>query len=186
MVKTHIIAFLLIFCWSALARGDKEPLPQDIEQEIVRYRALLITDSRNARYLNILGFAYYRLNRFNEAVEAYLKSIACDPSQATTFNNLGAAHLHLKEYDKAEQAFREALHIDATAVKAAYNLAVVLYREERFYAAYLAYRQAQQIDAAYVKMRFNDSAARDEIKKTVMQMPDKEAARLALERLNAE
>lgn len=185
MVKVAFTVLLITLCFSSFAMGEGEPLPQDLEQEIVHYSALLKADSNNARYLNALGFACYRLNRNNQAVDAFLKSISSD-AKATTFNNLGAAYIRLKEYDKAEQAFRKALHLDASYVKAAYNLAVVLYREDRFYAAYQAYRHAKQIDAVYVKRRFDDSSARDELKKTAMLMPDKDAARLAMERLDAE
>lgn len=184
LIKLCVI-ILLMLCLSVPALGGDEPLLQDLEREVTHYHELIKADSRNARYLNCLGFACYRLNRLQEAVDAYLRSISYAP-QATTFNNLGAAYLRLKEYGNAEQSFRKALQLDAFAVKAAYNLAVALYRKDCFYAAYQAYRHAQQIDASYVKKRFNNSTARNELQQTAMQMPDKDVARLVLQRLELE
>lgn len=180
-----VIALVLTLWLSSSVPASAEPSPQELEQEVQHYTELLKSDGKNARYLNALGFACYSLNRLHEAVDAYQKSLSCDP-QATTFNNLGAAYLRLKEFENAELAFRKALQLDSSHVKAAYNLAVALFREDRFYAAYQAYRHAKQMDAAYVKKRFEASNARDEIRKAVLQMQDKDAARLALQRLEAE
>lgn len=185
MLYKVAITLLLTIWFSSSALGYSEPSAQDLEREFSRYSELVRTDGKNARYLNGLGFACYRLNRLPQAIEAYQQSLSYDP-QATTFNNLGAAYLRLKQFENAEHAFRKALELDSSAVKAAYNLAVALYREDRFYAAYQAYREAKQIDAAYVKKRFEASNARHELREAVLQLPDKDAARLALRRLEAE
>lgn len=164
------IVFSLVIAFAALA--DTELTPKELEQEVGRCIALLQHDEGNAKYLNDLGFAYYRLHRTQEALTAYSKAIASDPGSSIAYNNLGAALLQLKEYRKAEEAFNAALKLEPRYTKAAYNLSVSLYRQKKYYDAYKAYQQAKKIDADYVKKRFNDSHARDTLHEELRKDPN--------------
>ncbi len=171
LVKYFIaIAFILVLAPAAFA--EIEPTPKELEQEVIRITGLLQHDGDNAKYLNDLGFAYYRLHRIPEALTAFLKAAALDPRCSVTRNNLGATYMRLKEYDKAEEEFSKALAIDPNFIKAAYNLSASLYRQKKYLAAYKAYQKAKKIDAAYVKKRFNDSHAREELHEELKKDPN--------------
>jgi tetratricopeptide (TPR) repeat protein len=176
MIKIRLVKYLFVITFALLlasvAIAETEPSPKELEQEVGRYTALLQHDGDNAKYLNDLGFAYFRLHRIPEALTVFLKAIASDPACAITYNNLGAVYLHLKEYAKAEEAFNKALKLDPHYTKAAYNLSVSLYRQKKFYDAYKAYQQAKKIDADYVKKRFNDSHARDKLHEELKKDPN--------------
>jgi tetratricopeptide (TPR) repeat protein len=174
LVKYFIaIAFALVLAPAAFA--ETEPSAKELEQEVARNTVLLQHDGDNAKYLNDLGFAYYRLHRNQEALTAFLKAVALVPGSSITHNNLGAAYMRMKEYGKAEEEFSKALALDPNFIKTAYNLSVSLYRQKKYLAAYKAYQKAKKIDAAYVKKRFNDSHAREELHEDLKKDPNNES-----------
>jgi len=173
LVKYFVAIAIALFLTPAVF-AETEPSAKELEQEVARNMALLQHDADNAKYLNDLGFAYYRLHRVPEALTVYMKAVALDPGSSITRNNLGAAYMRLKEYGKAEEEFSKALAIDPSFIKAAYNLSVSLYRQKKYLAAYKAYQKAKKIDAAYVKKRFNDSHARNELHEDLKRDPDNE------------
>ena len=136
---------------------------EDREREMNLYRRLVQTEPLNARYLNALGFSYYRLNRLDEAMAAYRKACQADPKYAVAFNNIGVIHLQRREYSDAEGAFRKAFDLDHDYAKAAYNLAIALYRQNKYVDAYQAYQKAKLSDATYVKKRMNEPGAREKL-----------------------
>jgi tetratricopeptide (TPR) repeat protein len=136
---------------------------QDMEREMNLYRSLVESDPLNARYLNALGFSYYRLNRLDEAMAAYRKACQADPKYAVPFNNIGVIHLHRRAYGDAEEAFRKACDLDREYAKAAYNLAIALYRQNKYLDAYRAYQKAKQSDATYVKKRIQEPGAKEKL-----------------------
>ncbi len=170
MVK-YFFSILVIPLLTLPAFAAIQPTDGELEQEVARNTALLRQDGDNAKLLNDLGFAYYRLHRIPEAMAAFTKSITADPSCPTAYNNLGAAYLHLKDYARAESAFSKALALDPHFVKAAYNLSVSLYRQQKYLAAYKAYQRAKKIDADYVKKRFNDAHTKEELHEELKKDP---------------
>jgi len=176
MIKNNLVKHLFVIAvllfFSSVSIAGTEPTPRELEQEVVRYTALLLHDGGNAKYLNDLGFAYYRLHRVPEALTVFLKAVASDPACSTSYNNLGAAYLRLKEYGKAEDAFSKALAINPHFIKAAYNLSVALYRQKKYFAAYKAYQRAKEIDADYVKKRFDSSHAGEKLHEDVKNDPN--------------
>jgi tetratricopeptide (TPR) repeat protein len=164
-VLVIIVLFLSLAPLSFAAAGEaaREPTAQELEHRVALYSALLKNDAGNARNLNALGFAYYRLGRLDEAMASYEKAVAADPGYAVTFNNIGVIELNRNDYEDAEKSFRTALRLDARYAKAAYNLAIALYRQSRYLEAYRAYRQAKQIDAGYVKQRMTGPGSREKI-----------------------
>jgi Flp pilus assembly protein TadD len=130
----YFIAIAFILALAPAAFAETEPTAKELKQEVALNTVLLQHDGDNAKYLNDLGFAYYRLHRIPEALTVFMKAVAMDPGSSTTRNNLGAAYMHLKEYGKAEEEFSKALAIDPNFVKAAYNLSVSLYRQNKYLA----------------------------------------------------
>lgn len=178
-----IIAVMIVAAVPVVA--EKGPTPEELEQDVIRYTALIQQEGHNAKYLNALGFAYFKLNRWQEALDAFSRAAAADPAYAITQNNVGTTYLRLQEYAKAEAAFRNALALDPKYVKAAYNLSVSLYRQKRYFDAYKAYRRAKAIDAEYVKSRMKESGAKEAIAQELEKDPDNESLRAMMKELDA-
>lgn len=162
-----IYIILLVICSfiSTFALADNQSKTQDLEQEVIRYNKLILQDSKNAKYINALGFTYYKLNRIPDAISSFKKAIALDPGCTVAYNNMGAAYISVKEYVKAEEAFKIALKLDRNYVKAAYNLSVALFLQKKYHKALIAYKEAEKINSKYVKKRFSASKAMEKIEK---------------------
>jgi type IV pilus assembly protein PilF len=60
----------------------------------------------NYELQNYLGIAYFRKNKFDIAVQKYLKALALKPDFSDARNNLGVAYLELKRWDDAIYQFK--------------------------------------------------------------------------------
>ena len=172
MRTIRIIAVLVALCASASA--GSEPTAEQLQQEIAYYTAQIRQDGGNARSYNALGFAYHRLQRLDEALDAYNKAIAADPAYPLPLNNIGSVRLTRQDYSGAEQMFRLALARDPMYAKAAYNLAVALYRQGRYLEAYREYRNAKKLDPSYVAGRMNGRESREKLDREINSSPHRE------------
>ncbi len=59
---------------------------------------------------------------WEDAIEAYRRVVAVDPSYAAAWNNLGLLHHRMGQYTEAQEAYEAALKAQATCAEAAYNL----------------------------------------------------------------
>jgi len=161
----YIILVVSLFCTVITAsHAADQHKSRDLDQEIGK--------GQSAACFNELGFAYYRLHRIPEAMNAYSIAITLDPSNPLAYNNMGVCYLHLKDYIKAEDVFRTALMLDLNYVKAAYNLSVALFWQKKYYNALKAYQKAYRINAAYVRKRLKDSKAMKKIKQELKRDPN--------------
>ena len=82
----------------------------------------------NASAWQELGFAYFELGRFAEAVDAYQHATGADPDSALLWSSLGEALVMASERDpmpqEARQAFRKAIALDREEPRARYFMAV--------------------------------------------------------------
>lgn len=165
MIKKYVIMVVILFSTvNTASQAADQPKPRDLYQEIIK--------CQNTACYNELGFAYYRLHRIPEAINAYSMAITLDPGYPLAYNNLGICYLNLKNYLKAEDSFITALTLDPYYVKAAYNLSVALFWQKKYYNALKAYQQAYTINAAYVRKRLKDSKAKKKIKQELKRDPN--------------
>jgi len=80
----------------------------------------------NAEIWTKLGNALMDSSRFNEAIEAYQKSLGINPRDVDVRVDLGTCYRNNKEPNKAEEAYRKALELNPNHFMAHKNLAVVL------------------------------------------------------------
>ena len=82
----------------------------------------------NAGAWQELGFAYFDLGRFGQAVEAYARATEADPDSAVLWSSLGEALVMASEREpmpeRARDAFRKAAALDPDDPRARYFLAV--------------------------------------------------------------
>ncbi len=67
---------------------------------------------KDARIYKFLGFSYYNLGKFPEAIQNYEKSKKMNPDDSETFYNLAVAYYDNGLYDEAAGAFGEAFKIN--------------------------------------------------------------------------
>lgn len=117
-------------------RRDADPIKEtaaaqqpvgDVNSMIAQLEARLKANPGDAQGWRMLGWSYYRTERFPEAVAAYRKAVAIDPRNAEGWSALGESISLAGKGDvpaEAEEAFRKALAIDAQDPRARYFLAV--------------------------------------------------------------
>ena len=84
------------------------------------------TDANIARAYFLLGKGYTAANRYEEAIDAYLKAGILDPGLADAFFNLGFIYAASGKYSESERYFLHTVELTPPYMgKALFNLAVV-------------------------------------------------------------
>jgi len=99
----------------------------DVNAMITQLEARLKTNPGDAQGWRMLGWSYYRMERFPEAVAAYRKAVAADPQSAEGWSALGESIALAGQGNippEAEEALKKALAIDPKDARARYFLAV--------------------------------------------------------------
>lgn len=96
--------------------------------------------------------------RWDEAVEAYRRVVALDPTYAAAWNNLGLLLHRMGRYGEAREAYQRALDEDGTCAEAAYNLGSLAEDTGDPELAIAHYRHALALSPAYADAHFNLAA----------------------------
>jgi cytochrome c-type biogenesis protein CcmH len=99
----------------------------DVNAMIAQLEARLKANPGDAQGWRMLGWSYYRMERFPEAVAAYRKAVAADPKSAEGWSALGESIALAGQGNippEAEEALKKALAIDPKDARARYFLAV--------------------------------------------------------------
>jgi tetratricopeptide (TPR) repeat protein len=102
-----------------------------------------------------LGEAYYSLQRYSDAIEAYRQALRINPDDTVAWNNLGAAYDGLQRYSDAIEAYRQALRIKPDYADAWNNLGAAYNGLQRYSDAIEAYRQSLRIEPDDAKAWYN-------------------------------
>lgn len=93
--------------------------------------------------------------RWEEALAAYARVVAIDPTYAAAWNNLGLLHHRMGRYGEAGECYRVALEADPACVQAVYNLGSLHEDLGEFPAALDWYRRALELNPSYADAHFN-------------------------------
>lgn len=102
-----------------MAKPKKAPPPRDDHRarilfsdfEVGLSRAVLDSNPRHARALEMLGQALTRAGRHNEALEADLRLARLRPKDPVAFYNLACSYSNLENLDAAFDALRRAFDL---------------------------------------------------------------------------
>jgi tetratricopeptide (TPR) repeat protein len=90
-----------------------------------------------------------------EAIEAYQRAIAADPTFADAHCNLGTVHYNQGRRDEARACYQSALELDPHHVEASFNLANLSEEEGRNEMALRLYKAALRADPLYADAYLN-------------------------------
>lgn len=91
-----------------------------------------VVEKHGVEYLPLLATELARLNRVDEAVQAYHEAIQKTPNDARLYRGLGALLEQLQRYDESLQAYQHALQLDPKNSWTISHVAQVLIRQEKY------------------------------------------------------
>ena len=97
--------------------------------------------------------------QWEDAIEAYRRVVAIDPTYAAAWNNLGLLLHRMGDYEGARQAYDAALAQDPDCREAAYNLGSLHEDRGEVEAAVGSYRRALELSPDYADAHFNLAGA---------------------------
>lgn len=97
--------------------------------------------------------------RWKDAIDAYRRVVAIDPSYAAAWNNLGLLLHRMGRYDEAREAYDTAQVQDPTCAEAAYNLGSLAEDQGDAEGGVAYYRRALEVSPDYADAHFNLAAA---------------------------
>src|SRR5437867_8443826 len=98
-------------------------------------------------------------SQWEDAVAAYRRVVAIDPTYAAAWNNLGLLLHRMGRYDEAGDAYLAALKQDPQCCEAAYNLGSLHEDRGAIEEAVADYRKALELSPDYADAHFNLAAA---------------------------
>jgi tetratricopeptide (TPR) repeat protein len=108
----------------------------------------------NARAQNNLGYAYYHLDRIDDAIARYDESLRLDPSMANTHYNLGLALMKSGRLPEAVAPFEETVRILPYHFNAHLDLGIILMKLGREPEARAHFAEASRYDPAPAEVHF--------------------------------
>jgi len=125
-------------------RAERSPRPEIRAQAewVLRYRLPDHEVPKLAESLNVTGWRLqHRHNRPAEALAAYTKAIAADPTFSWPYNNIGRVHLGLDDAAQALTWFTKALEVNPSHLRAHSNQGLAAAQLGRYDEALAAYNR---------------------------------------------
>lgn len=117
-----------------------------------------------------MAFDYYKNGRehfdsgaFNEAIDAYQKSIKLEPNSAEVHLSLGQAYLKLKQDQQALKSFKRATVLNPDMAEAFYGLGLVQFNLRHYRDAAKAFKQATVANPNLAKAHYGLALAYQEL-----------------------
>jgi tetratricopeptide (TPR) repeat protein len=136
--ERHIILGL-----DAGARGDPASQKSHYDQLTAAY-------PRDERALNLLGAYYFGRQEYEEAIAAYEKAIAINPSFSQPYNQMGYAYRFIGRNDDAERAFKKYIELIPDDPNPYDSYAELLMKLGRFDESIKSYEKALAVDGHFV------------------------------------
>ena len=88
------------------------------------YQAAVKFDNAQANYFHELGYALYRIKRYQDSITALQKSASLGSTNNDTQRVLGLNYIELKKWGEAQKVFTEITRSDYYSFPAFYNLGI--------------------------------------------------------------
>ncbi|KAH9919114.1 uncharacterized protein B0H18DRAFT_1029212 [Fomitopsis serialis] len=110
-------------------------------------------DKAKAEKLKAEGNAQMSAKQYDNAIDAYTKAIALDPTNAVYFSNRAAAHSSKEEHQEATLDAQKAIELDPNFVKAYHRLGHAQYCLDDFKEAAAAFRRGLELDPSNAALK---------------------------------
>ena len=158
-LRSFLYRFLFIFSILTILNlsiaYSANPFSSAYQTKIFRLLNQLHSDPHNGKVSNAIGFYYYKMKNYPEAIKYYKKAIELTPDYPLSYNNLGVIYLQTQQYEQAEECFRKAIALDPVYIKAVCNLGATYFKMNNYPEAKKWYKIALKIDPEYVNKRKN-------------------------------
>jgi tetratricopeptide (TPR) repeat protein len=139
------------------------------------YEALVAKYPNDERAHNLLGGAYFAVQKWDLAAEQYQKAIAINPDFTLPYNMLGYADRFMEKFDDSEKAFQKYIQLIPKDPNPYDSYGELLQKIGKFDPSIVQYRKALEQDAHFLASRIgiatdlnlkgDHAAARTEIQK---------------------
>ncbi len=113
-------------------KAAKKLKSKKLDEALEHLKKATEIDSEYMEAHNNLGSVYMRMNEPQQALEAFHRAAALDPTASVVKANMAVAWMSLKNYPNAEKSARGAIEIDPNDMKARYILGLSLFAQRRF------------------------------------------------------
>jgi tetratricopeptide (TPR) repeat protein len=103
-------------------------------------------EPKNATAWFVLGRALGQMNRYTEAISAYLRDLEIEPRDFNGRNNLGNLYRDSRRYSEALHAYSDAVRVNPDYIPAWYNLALTYYQLNGMAGVSQALQQLRAVD----------------------------------------
>lgn len=114
-------------------------------------------DFKRSRLYNNIGYCYYKLDKFEEAYNFYLKALAIDNAYLLCLNNISAVLIKQKRYKEALHYLNKAHALDGRYVKVVFNLFVTYINLKNVEMAKHYLKMVFEIDKDYTLKRLKQN-----------------------------
>lgn len=130
-------------------------MARQYEQAVTLLQPFLAQNPAHPKLWEALGRAYMKVDRVNDAIDAFQRGLQHGANSAALHSDLGAAYFKQKQWDDAERHLLQALELAPQLLTALNNLASVYLNASRPADAIKLYRRALSINPAYQAARSN-------------------------------
>ena len=100
---------------------------------------------------NILGASSSKLGMFDEAIDAYKKTILLKPDYAEAYSNMGVAFRNQGKLDEAIDAYKKAISFNPNYAEAYNNMGVALKDQGKFEEAIDSYKKSISLNPTMLR-----------------------------------
>jgi len=104
------ILLLNNFAYSLAERGIQ------LKKALKMVKTAVEKEPKNSSYLDTIGWVYYKLGKYDDAVKYINKAIEHDSDNATLLEHLGDVYFKMNKKDKAKEVWKNAYELDTTKV----------------------------------------------------------------------
>lgn len=144
-----------------LIENEKYEDAVQLGKEILNNYNKELNDYAKSRLFNNIGFCYYKLGKYEEAYDFYLKALETDQNYLLCLNNISAVLIKLKRYQEAIKYLEKALVLNNNNVKVIFNLFVVYAHLKNVEMAKSYLKMALRIDRGYTIKRLKSNGISD-------------------------
>lgn len=125
----------------------RQLLNQGRADEAIRYFEQALRQKEDDAGLNkMIGYLYFRQNRYSNSLERYSKAMQLSPADPEVPYAIGLIHMKTSMPEKAEGFFRQSLRIQSGMVKAVFALGESLEAQEKIEDAIFQFRKCLELN----------------------------------------